>query len=470
MKITFIGAAQTVTGSMHLIEANNKKFLLDCGLYQGKRKEAFEINRNFDLFNPSEIDFVILSHAHIDHAGNLPSLVKKGFTGKIYTTFATRDLSAVMLQDSAHIQEKDVEFVNKKRKKDSKNLFEPLYVMEDAVRTLNQFVGINYHSELEICEGIKLTFFDAGHILGSAIVSLSINENGKEIALGFSGDLGRSNLPILNDPEKVPNVDYFISESTYGGHLHENPLNSEESLIKVINKAIANKSKVIIPAFSVGRTQEIVFGLHRIFEENKAERIHVYVDSPLAVNATNVFRLHPECFDKETLEFIHKNEDPFGFNRLTYITDVNESKKLNSTPGPYIIISSSGMCEAGRILHHLANNIENPNNIILMVGYSAENTLGRKLIDGEKRVNILGTAYNVNSEVIVLESYSAHADENELLNYCSNFDKSILKKVFLVHGEKDQQDIYKNKLNSSGFKDVIIPNKGYVFNIDEVKK
>jgi metallo-beta-lactamase family protein len=470
MKITFIGAAQTVTGSMHLIEANNKKFLLDCGLYQGKRKEAFEINRNFDLFDPSEIDFVILSHAHIDHAGNLPSLVKKGFTGKIYTTFATRDLSAVMLQDSAHIQEKDVEFVNKKRKKDNKNLFEPLYVMEDAVKTLNQFVGINYHSEFEICEGIKLTFFDAGHILGSVIVSLSITENGKEIALGFSGDLGRPNLPILNDPEKIPDVDYFISESTYGGRLHENPLNSEESLIKVINKAIAKKSKVIIPAFSVGRTQEIVYGLHRIFEENKTERIHVYVDSPLAVNATNVFRLHPECFDKETLEFIRKNEDPFGFNRLTYITDANESKKLNSTPGPYIIISSSGMCEAGRILHHLANNIENPNNIILMVGYAAENTLGRKLIDGEKRVNILGTGYNVNSEVVVLESYSAHADENELLNYCSNFDKSILKKIFLVHGEKDQQDIYKNNLNSAGFKDVIIPNKGYVFNIDEAKE
>jgi metallo-beta-lactamase family protein len=470
MRITFIGAAQTVTGSMHLIEANNKKFLLDCGLYQGRRKEAFEINRNFDLFNPSEIDFVILSHAHIDHAGNLPSLVKKGFTGKIYSTFATRDLSSVMLQDSAHIQERDVEFVNKKRKRNNQNLFEPLYLMEDAVNTLKQFVGINYHSEFEISDGIKLTFFDAGHILGSAIVRISINENGKNINLGFSGDLGRPNLPILNDPEKIPDVDYFICESTYGGHLHENPLNSEESLVKVINKAISKKSKVIIPAFSVGRTQEIVYGLHRIFEDNKAERIPVYVDSPLAVNATNVFRIHPECFNQETLEFIHKNEDPFGFNRLTYITDVNESKKLNSTPGPYIIVSSSGMCETGRILHHLANNIENPNNIILMVGYSAENTLGRKLIDGEKRVNILGSSYAVKSEVIVLESFSAHADENELLNYCSNFNKNLLKEIFLVHGEKEQQDIFKNNLNSAGFKNVIIPNKGYSFNIDERKE
>jgi len=465
MKITFIGAAQTVTGSMHLIEANNKKFLLDCGLYQGRRKEAFEINRNFDLFNPSEIDFVILSHAHIDHAGNLPSLVKKGFTGKIYSTFATRDLSAVMLQDSAHIQERDVEFVNKKRIKNNKNPFEPLYLTEDAVKTLSQFIGIGYHKEYEICDGIKLTFFDAGHILGSAIVYVTINENGKNSKLGFSGDLGRPNLPILNDPEKIPDVDYFICESTYGGHLHENPLNSEESLVKVINKAILKKSKVIIPAFSVGRTQEIVFGLHRIFEENKAERIPVYVDSPLAVNATNVFRIHPECFDTDTLEFIHKNEDPFGFNRLTYITDVNESKKLNTTPGPYIIVSSSGMCEAGRILHHLANNIENPDNIILMVGYSAENTLGRKLIDGAKRVNILGSSYAVNSEVIVLESFSAHADEKELLEYCSKFDKRKLNKIFLVHGEKDQQDIFKKNLNQAGFQDVIIPSKGYSFSI-----
>jgi metallo-beta-lactamase family protein len=461
MKITFIGAAQTVTGSMHLIEVNNKKFLLDCGLYQGKRKIAFEINRNFDLFDPREIDFVILSHAHIDHAGNLPSLVKKGFTGKIYSTFATRDLSSVMLQDSAHIQEKDVEFVNKKRKKNNQNPFEPLYVQEDAVKTLKQFIGISYHSEIEISEGIKLTFFDAGHILGSAIVHLSINENGKNINLGFSGDLGRPNLPILKDPEKIPDVDYFICESTYGGHLHENPLFSEDSLASIIKKATANKSKVIIPAFSVGRTQEIVYDIHRIFENNKAERIPVYVDSPLAVNATNVFRLHPECFDSETMEFINKNEDPFGFNRLTYISDVNESKKLNTTPGPYIIISSSGMCEAGRILHHLANNIENPNNIILMVGYSAENTLGRKLIDGEKRVNILGSSYDVNAEVIVLESFSAHADENELLSYFSNFDKRILKQIFLVHGEKDQQDTFKSNLNAAGFIVVIIPNRGY---------
>ena len=461
MQIKFIGAAQTVTGSMHYIKTKQAKFLLDCGLFQGKRKEAFEINRAFDYFNPAEIDFVILSHAHIDHAGNLPSLVKKGFNGKIYSTFATRDLSVVMLQDSAHIQEKDVEFVNKRRKRQGKNLFEPLYLQEDALKTLRQFVGINYQQAYQVADGITLTFYDAGHILGSALVHLAIKEDEKIYNLAFSGDLGRPNLPILKDPEQIPNVDYFICESTYGGRMHENPLNSEDTLASVVRKAVSNKSKIIVPAFSVGRTQEIVYALHRIFENNKATRIPVYVDSPLAVNATDVFRLHPECFDTETNEFLKKNEDPFGFSRLTYITSSDESKKLNSVKGPCIIISSSGMCEAGRILHHLANNIENPNSIILMVGYSAENTLGRKLIDGEKKVSIFGEEYNVAAEVIVMQSYSAHADENELISYTSKLDKIQMREIFLVHGEIDQQEIYKKHLEASGFKKILIPNRGY---------
>ncbi|MHB8904758.1 MAG: MBL fold metallo-hydrolase [Melioribacteraceae bacterium] len=461
MQIKFIGAAQTVTGSMHYIKTKQAKFLLDCGLFQGKRKEAFEINRAFDYFNPAEIDFVILSHAHIDHAGNLPSLVKKGFNGKIYSTFATRDLSVVMLQDSAHIQEKDVEFVNKRRKRQGKNLFEPLYLQEDALKTLKQFIGINYHQAYQVADGITLTFYDAGHILGSALVHLAIKEDEKIYNLAFSGDLGRPNLPILKDPEQIPNVDYFICESTYGGRMHENPLNSEDTLASVVRKAVSNKSKIIVPAFSVGRTQEIVYALHRIFENNKATRIPVYVDSPLAVNATDVFRLHPECFDTETNEFLKKNEDPFGFSRLTYITSSDESKKLNSVKGPCIIISSSGMCEAGRILHHLANNIENPNSIILMVGYSAENTLGRKLIDGEKKVSIFGEEYNVAAEVIVMQSYSAHADENELISYTSKLDKIQMREIFLVHGEIDQQEIYKKHLEASGFKKILIPNRGY---------
>lgn len=465
MNITFIGAAQTVTGSMHLIEACGKKFLLDCGLYQGKRKEAFEINRNFEFFDPKEIDFVILSHAHIDHAGNLPSLVKKGFNGKIFSTFATRDLSSIMLLDSAHIQEKDVEFVNKRRKRKGQNLFEPLYRQPDAVKTLDNFVGLNYHREFEISPGITLTFFDAGHILGSAVVFLKLKNNGTTIQLGFSGDLGRPNLPILKDPEKIPDVDILICESTYGGRQHENAINSEDSLARVINKAAERKAKVIIPAFSVGRTQEIVYALNRIFDSNKAATIPVYVDSPLSVNATEVFRLHPECFDFETSEFLLKNEDPFGFKKLKYITSVEESKSLNDKEGPCVIISSSGMCESGRILHHLANNVENPNNIILIVGYNAEHTLGRKIVNGEKVIKIFGDEYNLNSEVIVLDSFSAHADSKELIEYCGKLDKSRLQHTFLVHGDIEQQNSFKSNLEQIGFKNISIPKRGETISI-----
>ena len=465
MKLTFIGAARTVTGSMHLIKTEQATFLLDCGLYQGKRKEAFEINRTFDHFDPAEIDFVILSHAHIDHAGNLPSLVKKGFNGKIFSTFATRDLCAIMLQDSAHIQERDVEYVNKRRKKKGQNPFEPLYTQQDALQTLEHFVGINYHRDIEVAPGIKLTFYDAGHILGSALVHLSITENGKTIDFGFSGDLGRPNLPILRDPEKIPNLDYLICESTYGGRTHENPLNAEGQLAGVIKTAIGRKAKVISPAFSVGRTQEIVYALHRIFDNDHTERIPVFVDSPLAVNATQVFRLHPECYDTETNEFIQKHEDPFGFNKLKYITDVEDSKKLNEVQGPCVILSSSGMCENGRILHHLANNIENKNNIVLMVGYAAEHTLARKIINKEKVVKIFGEEFNLNAEVIVMESFSAHADSNELVDFCKMQDKSKLKNIFLVHGELEQQEAFRNNLESVGIKNTVIPRRGDVVKI-----
>ena len=465
MQIQFIGAAQTVTGSMHLIKTESSTFLLDCGLYQGKRKDSFEINRTFGFFHPSEIDFVILSHAHIDHAGNLPTLVKNGFEGNIYSTFATRDLCTIMLQDSAHIQEKDVEFVNKRRKKQNKNLFEPLYVLDDALKTLDKFIAINYHFEFKITPNISVTFYDAGHILGSSIVYLKIKENGKIYHIGFSGDLGRPNLPILRDPEKIPSVEYWICESTYGNRTHQNPLDSEKQLEDVIKKALQKKSKIIVPAFSVGRTQEIVYALHRIFDRNEKERIPVYVDSPLAVNATEVFRLHPECFDNEANQFIQNHEDPFGFNKLNYIKNVDESKKLNDIEGPCIIISSSGMAETGRILHHLANNIENPNNIILIVGYAAENTLARKLIDGEKEVNIFGEPYKVKAEVIVLDSFSAHADSNELFEYVNNLEKNSLKKIYLVHGEIDQQEAFKKRLNDANFKNVNIPKRGEIENL-----
>jgi len=465
MKIHFIGAARTVTGSMHLLEVNGYKVLLDCGLYQGKRKQAFELNRRFDLIEPSEIDFVILSHAHIDHSGNIPTLVKKGFRGKIFTTFATRDLSSVMLRDSAHIQEKDVEYVNKKRKRKGQNPFEPLYTLKDAEEAMQYFVGLNYHHEFQIAEGVTLTFADAGHILGSAITFLQIKENGRIINLGFTGDLGRPNMPILKDPEKIPDVDYLITESTYGNRLHEDPVNTNKVLIDTIKKAIRRKSKIIIPAFSVGRTQELVYEIHKLFENNFVKRIPVYVDSPLSVNATSVFRLHPECFDNGTAEFILKNEDPFGFNKLTYITNVEDSKKLNELSGPMIIISSSGMCEAGRILHHLANNVENPNNIILMVGYAAENTLGRRIIDKARSIKIFGEEYDLNAEVVTLNSFSAHADYKEMLDYFEQYDKERIQKVFLVHGDYESQLAFSEKLKANGFENIEIPERGNVFEI-----
>ncbi len=464
MQIKFIGAAETVTGSTHLIEAAGKKFLLDCGLYQGKRKVAFELNRTFDEFDPKEIDFVILSHAHIDHSGNLPSLIKHGFRGNIYSTFATKDLCTIMLMDSAHIQEKDVEYVNKKREKQGKNLFEPLYTQELAQETIKKFVGLNYYHKFQVTPEISFSFVDAGHILGSAVTHIEINEDGKKINLGFTGDLGRPNLPILKDPEKIPSVDILISESTYGNRLHDDPVNAEKKLTEIIQKAIDRKGKIIIPAFSVGRTQDLVYAIHKVFESNKVKRIPVYVDSPLSVNATEVFRLHPECFDNETARFIIEDKDPFGFNKLHYISDVEDSKQLNEVEGPHIIISSSGMCEAGRILHHLKNNIENENNIVLMVGYSAQNTLGRKLIDGEEIVKIFGEEYNVLSEVIVLDFFSAHADQQELLDYCNQFDKSRVQNLFLVHGEPEQQKVFKKKLEESGFPNVIIPQRGNIFN------
>ena len=465
MQVQFIGAARTVTGSMHHLTVNGKNYLLDCGLYQGKRKEAFEMNRTFDYFSPDKIDCLILSHAHIDHSGNIPNLVKNGFKGQIYCTPATKDLSLIMLKDSAHIQEKDVEFVNKRRKKQGKNLFEPLYTIEDVEQAAQLFRVVKYRTEFQIDENLTIKFFDAGHILGSAITHLTIKENGRMFNLGFSGDLGRPNLPILKDPEKIPDVDFWISESTYGGRHHDKIEGIQASLAEVINKAISRNAKVIVPAFSVGRTQELVYKLNQIFEKQLAKKIPIYVDSPLSTNVTSIFRMHPECFDNETIDFMNKYDDPFGFNQLNYITDVEESKRLNDLPGPMVIISASGMAEAGRILHHLRNNIEGPNNIILMVGYCAEHTLGRKIINKEPKVKIFGEEFNLNAEVITLHSMSAHADSDELTNYAKSLNTAKIKKTFLVHGEIDQQEIFAERLKTIGIKDVVIPERGNIFDI-----
>lgn len=465
MRLQFIGAARTVTGSMHRLTINGKDYLLDCGLYQGKRKEAFEINRNFSFFDPSKIECLILSHAHIDHCGNIPNLVKQGFNGKIYCTPATKDLVELMLKDSAHIQEKDVEFVNKRRKKQGKNLFEPLYLQEDVDKALALFRPVKYRTDFQIDENIKIKFFDAGHIIGSAITHLTIKDNSGVIRLGFSGDLGRPDLPILKDPEQIPEVDYWISESTYGGRHHDVIEGIKNSLSEVIKKAVSRNAKIIVPAFSVGRTQELVYEFHQIFESGLAKRIPIYVDSPLSKNVTGIFREHPECFDEETIEFMNKYDDPFGFNQLKYINDVEDSKALNDMHGPMMIISASGMAEAGRILHHLRNNVENPNNIILMVGYCAENTLGRKIIDKEPIIKIFGEQFHLKAEVITLHSMSAHADSDELTNYSKTLNSPALKKTFLVHGDYDQQQLLAARLNEINIKDVEIPKRGDVFEI-----
>ena len=459
MEISFLGAARNTTGSMHLISVNGKKILLECGLYQGRRKEAYEKNKNLPV-NPQEIDSLILSHAHIDHSGNIPRLVAKGFNGTIFSTAATRDLCSIMLADSAHIQEKDAEYVNKKHKKKGLPLVEPLYNMEDAVNAMHSFVSVSYNRPFQVVAGVEGRFFDAGHILGSAVVLLDITENGKQIRLAFTGDLGRPDMPILRDPMQVHAVDIYITESTYGNRLHDNLLTLNQKVAEVVNRTHEREGKIIIPAFSVGRTQEIVYCLNQLWRENKIPEIPVFVDSPLSTNATEVFRMHPECFDLETTNFLQHYDDPFGFARLTYIRDVNESMKLNTFDKPCIIISASGMCEAGRILHHLKNNIENPKNTVLIIGFMAENTLGRRLVEKEDTVNIFGEPHKLRSEVVILNAFSAHADRNELLAYLGGINTEQLKQIFVVHGEEDQSLALEEGIRSMVSCDVMVPKSG----------
>jgi metallo-beta-lactamase family protein len=460
MNIQFLGAARTVTGSMHLVSVNGTKVLLDCGLYQGKRSESYERNKNFP-FDAAEIDAVLLSHAHIDHAGNLPNLVKNGFRGPIYATGATRDLCNIMLYDSAYLQERDIEFVNKKHQKNHEPLVEPLYSVEDVTTAMSQFVGINYEKPIQVAKGIMATYLDAGHILGSALTVLEVEENGKRKKIGFTGDLGRKNTPIIKDPEPIGSVDVLISESTYGGKLHDPVVGMKDSLCEVIKRTSDRGGKVIIPSFSVGRTQEIVYILSELFDEGRLPVIPIYVDSPLAVNASEIFRLHTECFDEDMLNHLHANEDPFGFNRLNYIRSVDESKKLNSMQSSCVIISASGMCEGGRIVHHIANNIENPKNTILVVGYMAENTLGRRIAEKQPEISIFGELHKLKAEVVIFNSLSAHADQNELVKFILASNQNQLKKIFLVHGEITQIEKLSLKLKEVGIKkDIFIPVTG----------
>ncbi len=463
MKLTFCGAARTVTGSKHLLElANGKRILMDCGLFQGRRSIADEMNASF-LFDPSAIDVVLLSHAHIDHSGLLPKLYKEGFRGKIWATHASYSLCALMLLDSAHIQEKDIRFVNKIRSKQGKPPRKPLYNREHAEGVLELFVGVGYRQVFSPVEGMTVEYRDAGHILGSATMVLTINENGKTVRLGFTGDVGNPGRPILRDPQPMTDCDYLITESTYGGKTHEPADSAKKDLAEVVKRTSGRGGKVIIPAFAVGRTQEIVHALDQLWNEGRLPPIPAYVDSPLAVSATGVYLAHPECYDPKLREYMMTDENPFGFERLTFVREAARSKELNGSRVPMIIISASGMCEAGRILHHLRNNIEDDRNTVMIVGYCAEHTLGKRIVDRRPEVRIFGETYRLRAEVVVKNSYSAHADQPGLLEFLSSLDRDRLRKVFLVHGDMERQTIFKDALVEEGYRDVSIPEYGESF-------
>jgi len=446
------GGVEEVTGSKHFLNVNDATVMVDCGAFQGRREESDRKNREW-AFNCHDIDAVILTHAHYDHSGLLPLLVARGYKNHIFSTPATCDLASIILQDSSHIQAKDIAFLQKKANfKDQKITKEPLYNDNDVRTCMNRFIKKSYHEPFRLAAGIEANFIDAGHILGSSMAILDVTDNDRKIRIGFSGDLGRKGLPIIRDPEYAVSVDYLVLESTYGNRLHK-PMDMTLALLaETINKTILRNGKIVIPAFAIERTQELIFFIHLLNDQGKIPKIPIYIDSPMAVNATTIFKKHEECFDEETLQaFELHHENPFGFNELHYISSKDESQALNFLREPSIIISSSGMCESGRILHHLIHTIADSRNTILIVGYMAENTLGRKILEKFPRVSIFNDSYPVNAEVKVLNSFSGHADYSEILDYVSHLDKAQLKKIFLVHGEKDAQDNLKKLLEEKGY-------------------
>lgn len=458
MKIHFFGAAQTVTGSQYYLEINGKTLLLECGLFQGKRAESYNYNKNFQ-FNPRKLDAVILSHAHIDHCGNLPNLVKNDYTGPIYCTSATADLTDLLVRDSAHIQESDIEYLNKKNKRKGEPLVEPLYTIDDAVLVKDLLVHKNYNDEFEPIPGVTARLVDAGHILGSAAIVLDVSENGHKTRLWFSGDIGRPGLPLISDPVFPDHCDYLMMESTYGDKSHENLDDAFDEMRSVMLRTFERRGKVIIPAFAVGRTQEIVFALNQMMQSGDLPRVPVFVDSPLAVKTTDIFIDHKEIFDKETHDFIRQYRHPaLNFEGLTYTRSVEESKELNNRQDPMVIISASGMAEAGRILHHLKNNIENPRNTVMIVSWQAPHTLGRRIADREPRVKIFGEEYQLRAEVSTIGGLSAHAGQDLLIKYAQQVRNSA-KKIILIHGEPRSSDVLIEKFKEQNLPTTYYPER-----------
>jgi metallo-beta-lactamase family protein len=469
MKITFHGAAKTVTGSQHQIDVNGHRFLLDCGLFQGKRKEAFELNRQGN-YAGAALDAIVLSHAHIDHSGNIPTMVRNGFKGDIISTSATRDLCAIMLLDSAYLQEKDIEFVNRRRARQGKNPFEPLYTQNDAVNTMQYFMGMGYNRRRDIFPGVALTFRDAGHMLGSAHVILDIedNEDNSKKKVVFSGDIGRAGIPIIRDPDPVTEgADILIIESTYGNRTHPPYPESEKELERIINETYKKGGSLLIPAFAVGRTQQIVYAIHKLYKQRDIPAMPIFVDSPLATRATDIFRLHPETYDAEIRKFLLNDDhgNPFGFDSLRYTASVNDSKELNFLREPSVIISASGMMEGGRILHHLRNRISDSKNTILITGWQAPYTLGRRIVEGERTVPIFGEQQEVNAKVEVITGFSGHADREGLLAWAGAMRKKP-SRTFVVHGEEESAKALAEALRTElKFENVVIPDPHQSFTL-----
>jgi len=458
MRFTAYGAARNVTGSKHLLEVGGVRVLLDCGLYQGRRAESERRNRNLP-FEPSSIDAVLLTHAHIDHCGSLPTLVKNGFTGPIYATHATTDLCAILLRDSAYVQRHDLEYLNRRRRRRGEIPLEPTYDEDDVDETLGQFVGVDYGSRVRVAHGVEVIYRDAGHILGSAILEIDASERGCRRKIVFTGDLGRKDMPILRDPHQPAEADVLVTESTYGARVHEPMDHVSDRLASFVGDVARRRGKIVIPSFAVGRTQRVVYELHGLMRAGRIPEMPVYVDSPLAVRATEIFRRHPECFDSEMNALLARNDDPLGFSRITYIKDVTDSKSLNRKRGPMIIISASGMCEAGRVLHHLKNTVTKRRNGVMIVGYQSAHTLGRRIAEGQRTVRIFGDVYPLRARVAVFDEFSSHADRDALLGFAEGMRRPP-RRTFVVHGSPEAAVAYVRLMSEHGFENVTAPLDG----------